>query len=75
MSPVAIEWESADSAPAAVPEPDDDADDTVELVGVGVVAGEGALVELLDDPQPAPRSAAPSAQATQSLGVESMPPD
>ena len=36
--PVAIEWESADSAPAAVPEPDDDAVDALELVEVEAVA-------------------------------------
>jgi hypothetical protein len=69
---VAIEWESADSAPAAVPEPDDDA---LELLDVEALAAEGAPEELLDDPQPPTKSATPIAQAAQSLCVESMRPD
>ena len=72
---MAIEWESADSAPAAVPEPDDDAVDALELLEVEAVAAEGGPEELLDDPQPPTTTATPIAQAAQNLCVESMRPD
>jgi hypothetical protein len=76
MSPVAIEWTSADSALAAALEPDDvDEEELVELVDVGAVAAEGPVEELLDDPQRVRTSAAAMAHATQSLFLASMRPD
>lgn len=76
MSPVAVEWASADKAPAPPPEPADapalDEELALEAPVLDVAGAAEPLEELLEEPQPVTASAARTAPVTQSFCVLSM---